>query len=93
MSYLVHHFRVLKDYLFLLMLLTQVLQIMKQVLIERLKRVLNNGRNFYDQPISDLMKQYDEVRKVSTGHGEDYTTGYLLDYASFNDNYRLVVVD
>ena len=29
--------------------------------------VLIDGKNFYDQPINDLMKQYDEVRKVSTG--------------------------
>ena len=28
--------------------------------------VLIGGRNFYDQPISDITKQYDEVRKVST---------------------------
>ena len=26
-----------------------------------------DGRNFYDQPINDLIKQYDEVRKISTG--------------------------
>ena len=38
-----------------------------------------DGWNFYDQPINDLIKQYDEVRKVSTGHGDDYTTGCLLD--------------
>ena len=30
--------------------------------------VLIDGRNFYDQPI----KQYDEVRKVSTGYDDDY---------------------
>ena len=29
--------------------------------------VLIDGRNFYDQPINDLIKQYDKVRKVSTG--------------------------
>ena len=55
--------------------------------------VLIDGRNFYDQPINDLIKQYDEVRKVSTGHGDDYTTGCLLDYAYFKDYYRLIVVD
>ena len=26
-----------------------------------------DGRNFYDQPINDLIKQYDEVRKILTG--------------------------
>ena len=52
-----------------------------------------DGRNFYDQPINDLIKQYDEVRKVSTGHSDDYTTGCLLDYVYFKDNYRLITVD
>ena len=33
--------------------------------------VLIDGRNFYHQPINDLIKQCDEVRKVSTGQGDD----------------------
>ena len=52
-----------------------------------------DGRNFYDQTINDLIKQYDEVRKVSTGHGNDYTTGSLLDYAYFKEDYRLIAID
>ena len=40
-----------------------------------------------------LLKQYHEVRKVSTGQGHDYTTRCLLDYAYFKDNYRLITVD
>ena len=28
-----------------------------------------DGKKFYDQPINDLIKQYDEVRKVSIGQG------------------------
>ena len=55
--------------------------------------VLIDGRNFYDQPINDIIKQYDKVRKVSTGYGDDYTTGCLLDYAYFKDNYKLIAVD
>ena len=39
--------------------------------------MLIDGRNFYDQPINDLIKQYDEVRKVSTGQGDAYKTGRL----------------
>ena len=42
--------------------------------------VLIDGRNFYDQPINDLMKQYGEVTKVSTDYGDYHTTGCLLDY-------------
>ena len=51
------------------------------------------GRNFYDQLINDLIMQYDEVRKVSTGQGDNYTTGCLLDFAYFEKNYRLIAVD
>ena len=52
-----------------------------------------DGRNFYDQPINDSTKQYDEIRKISTGQGDDYTTGCLLDFAYFEKNYRLIAVD
>ena len=52
-----------------------------------------DGRNFYDQPINDSIKQYDEVRKISTGQGDDYTTGCLLDFAYFEKNYRLIAID
>ena len=52
-----------------------------------------DGRNFYDQPINDMIKQYDKVRKVSTRQGDDYTTGCLLDYAYFKDNYTLIAAN
>ena len=52
-----------------------------------------DGRNFYDQPISDSIKQYDEIRKISTGQGDDYTTGCLLDVAYFENIYRLIAAD
>ena len=31
-----------------------------------------DGRNFYDQPINNSVKQYDETRKTSTGQDDDY---------------------
>ena len=52
-----------------------------------------DGRNFYDQPINDSIKQYNEIRKISTGQGDDYTTGCLLDFAYFEKNYRLIAAD
>ena len=42
-----------------------------------------DGRNFYDQPINDLIKQYDEVRKISREQDDDYATGCLLDFTYF----------
>ena len=52
-----------------------------------------DGRNFYDQRINNLIKQYDEIRKISTGQGDDYTAGCLLDYSYFRKNYRLIAAD
>ena len=52
-----------------------------------------DGRKFYDQPINDSIKQYDEVRKISTRKGNDYTTGCLLDFAYFEKNYRIIAAD
>ena len=52
-----------------------------------------DGRNFYDQQINDSIKQYDEARKISTGQGDDYTTGCLLDYSYFEKFFRLMAAD
>ena len=55
--------------------------------------VLIDGRNFYDQPIDDQIKKYDEIRKIATDKGDDYTTGCLLDYQYLKDHYQLIAVD
>ena len=47
----------------------------------------------YDPPINDIIKQYDEIRKIPTGQGYDYTTGCLLDYQYFKDHYNLIAID
>ena len=52
-----------------------------------------DGRNFYDQSINDSIKQYDEIRKISTGQGDDYTAGCLLDFAYFKNDFRLITAD
>ena len=52
-----------------------------------------DGRNFYDQSINDVIKQYYEIRKISTEQGDNYTTGCLLDFTYFEKNYRLIAAD
>ena len=37
-----------------------------------------DGRNFINQPINDI-ETYENIRKIVTGQGDDYTTGCLLD--------------
>ena len=55
--------------------------------------VLIDSRNFYDQPINDQIKEYDEIRKITTGKRDDYTAGCLLDYQYFKNHYQLIAVD
>ena len=52
-----------------------------------------NGKNFYDQPIDADIKRYKEIRKLTTGQGENYPTGCLLDYEYIKNHYRLIAVD
>ena len=50
-------------------------------------------KKFYDQAIDSDIKWYKEIRKLTTGQGEDYTTGCLLDYDYIKNHYRLIAVD
>ena len=55
--------------------------------------VLIDGMNFYDQPINDQIKKYDEIRKIETEQRDDFTTGCLLDYQFYKDHYQLIAFD
>ena len=61
--------------------------------IIKICNVIINGKNFYDQAIDTDIKQYKEIRKLTTGQGEDYTTGCLLDYEFIKNCYRLIAVN
>ena len=52
-----------------------------------------DGRNFFDQPINSVSKTYENIRKIATGKGDDYTTGCLLDCPYFKENYKMIAVD
>ena len=55
--------------------------------------VLIEGRNFYDQPVNDTIKKYDEIKKIETAQGDNHTTGCLLDYQYFKDHHQLIADD
>ena len=42
--------------------------------------IMINGENFFDQPIKNNKITNEDIRKIATGQGDDYTTGCLLDY-------------
>ena len=55
--------------------------------------VMINGEKCFDQPIKDPKVTYENIRKIATGQGDDYTTGCLLDYPYFKDSYKMITVD
>ena len=64
-----------------------------------LKRIIDNynviikAKNFYGQAIDSDIKQYEEVRKLTTEQGKDYTTGCLLDYDYIKNHCKLIALD
>ena len=52
-----------------------------------------NGKRFHSQVFDSDIKQYEEIRKLTAGQGEDYTSGCLVDYDYIKNHYRLITVD
>ena len=52
-----------------------------------------DGRNFFNQAIKNDLKIYDNIRKIATSQGDDYTTVRLLDYFYFKKYYKLIGID
>ena len=52
-----------------------------------------DGKSFFDQLVKNNKLTYENIRKVATGKGDDYTTGCLLDYICFKNYYKMIAVD
>ena len=51
-----------------------------------------DGKNFFDQPVKNNKGTHENIRKIATGQGDDYTTGCLLDYIYFKNYYKMIAV-
>ena len=52
-----------------------------------------NGKIFLNKPVKSDGRTYNNIRKIATGQGDDYTTGCLLDYNYFNKYYKMKAID
>ena len=52
-----------------------------------------NGKNCHNNPINSDETRYEEIRKLTTGQCEDYTTGCLLNYEYIKNHYWLIAAD
>ena len=50
-------------------------------------------KNFFDQPVKSDMRTYDNIQKLATGEGDDYTTSCLLDFNYFNKHHKMIAID
>ena len=50
-------------------------------------------KNFFDHPIKNHLKSYDNIRKNAAGQCDDYTNGWLLNYPYFEKYYKLIAID
>ena len=55
--------------------------------------VMIDGKNFFDQPVTNHKVSYENIRKITIGQGDYYTTGCLLDYTYFKKYYKMVAID
>ena len=52
-----------------------------------------DGQNFFDQPVKNDLRTYDNIRKFMTGPGVAYRTVFLLDYLYFKKYCKMIAID
>ena len=55
--------------------------------------IMIDGQNFFDQPIKNDLITCENIQNITTGQGDDYTTGYLLDYTYFKSCHTTITVN
>ena len=53
--------------------------------------VLIDGKSFYDLPVKNEEEAYEKI--IDMSNNNDYTTGNLLDFTYFKENYKLIATD
>ena len=53
--------------------------------------VLIDGKIFFDLPIKNEEETYEKI--IDTSNNNEYTTGNLLDFANFKENYKLITIN
>ena len=48
------------------------------------------GKNFSDPTVKSDSSKYDNIRKIATGQGDDYTKGCLLDCLYFKKYFKII---
>ena len=52
-----------------------------------------DGKHFFDHPVKNNLRTYENIRKIATSQGDDHTTGCLLDFNYFKNYHKMIVID
>ena len=52
----------------------------------------DSWKTFFDQPVKSDMRIFDNILKIATGLGDDYTTGYLQNSPYFREHYKITAI-
>ena len=58
-----------------------------------------DGQNFFDQPVKNDLRTYDNIKKTATSQGDDYPTYtllnyfYFINYFYFKKHYKMIKID
>ena len=52
--------------------------------------VMSDGKNLFNEPIKNYLVAYENIRKISNDQEDDYTTGRLLNYHYFKNDYKII---
>ena len=50
-------------------------------------------KNIFDQPVKDELRTYDNIQKITTSKGDDYTTSCLLDHNYIKNYYKMIKIN
>ena len=50
------------------------------------------ARKCFDEPVK-MISEHGNIRKITNGQGDEYTSGCLVDYPYFKENYKVIAID
>ena len=51
---------------------------------------MSDGKNLFNEPIKNYLVAYENIRKIANDQEDDYTTGRLLNYHYFKNDYKII---
>ena len=51
---------------------------------------MSDAKNLFNEPIKNYLIAYENIQKIANDQEDDYTTGCLLNYHYFKNDYKMI---